>query len=133
MKIFIVIKAPRADKTLRLAADLLTATVKSAGHQPFLASDEIVARGITDPKDFMPFVADHIRSADLLLILNHPELRGGLIEAGMAYAWNIPIWLCYQPGERVSSSLHGCSAVTIEYADLDDLCDKLSSQLTKES
>ena len=82
MNVFIAMKVPRADETLRLAADLLTATVKSTGHQPFLATDEIAERGLTAPNDFMPFVRNHLRNADLLILLNHPDLRGGLIEAG---------------------------------------------------
>jgi len=126
MKIFVGMKVPRTNKELRLAADMLAATVKSTGHQPFVATDEIAHHGLTDPKDFMPFVREHIYDADLLILLNHPDLRGGLIEAGMAYAWDIPIWLCHQPGERVSSSLRGCADETIEYATLDDLQHKLS-------
>lgn len=129
MKIFIGMKVPRMDKELRLAADLLVATVESTGHEPFLATDEIVRQGLSGPYDFMPFVRERLRCADLVILLNHPELRGGLIEAGMAYAWDIPIWLCHKPGERVSSSIRGCANVTIEYATLDDLRDKLSNQL----
>ena len=129
MKIFISIKVPRADKELRLAADLLSAAVKSAGHQPFLATDEIAKRGLTDPQDFMPYARQNLLDADLVILLYHPNLRGGLIEAGMAYAHDIPIWLCHRPGERVSSSTRGCAAVTIEYDGLDDLQDKLSSRL----
>jgi hypothetical protein len=129
MKIFIAMKVPRAEVELRLAADLLAATIEATGHQPFVATDEIARRGLTEPKDFMPFVREHLRSADLLILLNHPDLRGGLIEAGMAYAWDIPIWLCHQPGERVSSSMRGCADATIEYVSLDDLHDKLFSNL----
>jgi hypothetical protein len=129
MKIFIAMKFPRADVELRLVADLLAATVEATGHQPFVATDEIARRRLTEPKDFMPFVREHLRSADLLILLNHPDLRGGLIEAGMAYAWDIPIWLCHQPGERVSSSMRGCADATIEYVSLDDLHDKLFSNL----
>ena len=129
MKIFIGMKVPRTDKELRRAADLLVATVRSTGHDPFLATDEIARHNLTDPHDFMPFVRDHLRCADLVILLKHPELRGGLIEAGMAYAWHIPIWLFYKPAERVSRSLRGCADVTIEYRTLDDLRDKLSGQL----
>jgi hypothetical protein len=129
MKIFIAMKVPRAEVELRLAADLLAATIEATGHQPFVATDEIARRRLTEPKDFMPFVREHLRSADLLILLNHPDLRGGLIEAGMAYAWDIPIWLCHQPGERVSSSMRGCADATIEYVSLDDLHDKLFSNL----
>jgi len=129
MRVFIGMKVPREDESLRQAADLLSATVKSAGHQPFVATDEIARRKLNDPKDFMSFVREHLRDMELVILLNHSDLRGGLIEAGMAFAWDIPIWLCHQPCERVSSSMHGCAAVTIEYADLDDLHDKLSRQL----
>ena len=129
MKIFIAMKVPRAEVELRLAADLLAATVEATGHQPFVATEEIAQRTLTEPKDFMPFVREHLRSADLLILINHPGLRGGLIEAGMAYAWEIPIWLCHQPGERVSSSMRGCADATIEYVSLDDLQNNLSSRL----
>jgi hypothetical protein len=129
MKIFIAIKVPRTDLQLRQAADLLFETVSSIGHEPFLATDEIAVRGLTSPYDFMPFVREHLNSADLLILLNHPDLRGGLIETGMAYAWKIPIWLCHKPGECVSSSMRGCADVTIEYGTLDDLQDKLSQHL----
>ena len=122
-------KVPRGDRELRLAADLLFSTVKLAGHQPFLATDEIAQQELSDPKGFMPFVRGHLHNSGLAIILNHPELRGGLIEAGMAYAWNIPIWLCHQPGERVSSSMHGCADVTLEYATLDDLREQISNLL----
>ena len=76
MNIFIGMKVPRADKELRLAADLLAATVKASGHQPFVATDEIARQGLTDPCVFMPFVREQLRSADLVIILNHPQLRG---------------------------------------------------------
>jgi hypothetical protein len=108
MKIFIAMKVPRANEEFRLDADLLAATVKSTGRQPFVATDEIAQRRFTAPQYFMPFVRSHLRDADLVIILNHPELRGGLIEAGMAYAWDIPIGLCHKTGERVSSSMRGC-------------------------
>ena len=128
-KIFISMKVPRSDESLRIVADLLPATVIAAGHQPFLATLEIAQRGLTNPKEFMPFVQKNLRDANLLILLNHPDLRGGLIEAGMAYAWDIPIWLCYKSGERVSSSMRGCAEVTIEYESLDDLQNKISGLL----
>ena len=131
MNIFIAMKVPRADEELRLAADLLAATVKSAGHQPFLATDEIAKRGLSNPQDFMPFARQNLLVSDLVIVLYHLELRGGLIEAGMAYAHTIPIWLCHRLGERVSSSMRGCVAVTIEYESLDDLRYKLFNLLTE--
>lgn len=129
MKIFIVMKVPRTDLQLRQVADLLFETVSATRHEPFLATDEIARNSLTDPKEFMPFVRRTLQDADLLIVLYHPDLRGGLIEAGMAYAWEIPIWLCHKSGERVSSSVCGCADVTIEYDGLNDLQDELSRRL----
>ena len=56
-----------------------------------------------------------------MIVLDHPELRGGLIELGLAYAQRIPIWLVFQPGGKVSSSALGCSELTLEYTCLEDL------------
>ena len=125
MKIFISLKVPRADKELRLIADLLFATVKSAGHQPFLATDEIARAGLTAPKDFMPFVRKHLADTDLFIVIYHPELHGGLIEVGIAYERRIPIWLCHKADEKISSSMLGCADVIIAYNDEADLNTKI--------
>lgn len=77
MKIFISMKVPPADDSLRLAADLLTAAVNSTGHQPFLATDEIVQRGLTNLKDFMPFVREHIQTTDLSSSSTIPNCAAG--------------------------------------------------------
>ncbi|GAB4421039.1 MAG: hypothetical protein Kow002_09770 [Anaerolineales bacterium] len=131
MKVFVSIKVPRADAELRQAADMLAETITSAGHQPFVATDEIAARGLSAPGDFMPFARQNLLDSDLVILLYHPELRGGLIEAGMAYAQNIPIWLCHRADERVSSSMRGCADVTIEYESLDELQRKLLNWLNE--
>ena len=133
MKIFISQKVPRGDEELRLVSDLLLATVKSAGHQPFLATDEIARAGLTSPKDFMPFVRDHLADTDLFIVIYHPELRGGLIEVGIAYERRIPIWLCHKADEKVSSSMVGCADVVMEYNDLVDLKEKVVENLKKKT
>ena len=133
MKIFISQKVPRGDEELRLVSDLLLATVKSAGHQPFLAIDEITHAGLTSPKDFMPFVRDHLADTDLFIVIYHPELRGGLIEVGIAYEHRIPIWLCHKPEEKISSSMLGCADVVMEYNDLVDLKEKVVENLKKKT
>ena len=133
MKIFISQKVPRGDEELRLISDLLLATVKSAGHQPFLATDEIARAGLTSPKDFMPFVRDHLADTDLFIVIYHPELRGGLIEVGIAYERRIPIWLCHKADEKVSSSMVGCADVVMEYNDLVDLKEKVVENLKKKT
>ncbi len=125
MKIFVSMKVSRADVELRQAAEVLAETISSAGHQPFVATDEIAKRRLTDPQEFMLFARQNLLDSELVILLYHPDLRGGLIEAGMAYAQKIPIWLCHKPGERVSSSMRGCTDVTIEYESLDDLQRKI--------
>lgn len=122
-------KVPCADAELRLAADLLAATIKSAGHQPFVAADEIAKHGLSNPQDFMPFARQNLLESDLVIVLYHPELRGGLIEAGVAYAQGIPIWLCHRADERVSSSMRGCADVTIELESFDDLQKEINEKL----
>jgi hypothetical protein len=68
-----------------------------------------------------------------MIVLYHPELRGGLIELGLAYAQSIPIWLCYPSGQRVSSSALGCADLTIEYVDIESLQKQLSTNLRQSS
>ena len=78
----------------------------------------------------MPFVRQHLATCDLCIVIYHPELRGGLIEAGIAYQRRIPIWLCHKPNEKVSSSMRGCSDLVLTYNDANDLKEKIKEKLT---
>lgn len=129
MKIFISMKVPRRDDELLQLAEGVTKIISRAGYEPFIATHEIVKQGLTIPNDFMRFVRRHAVSSDLMIVLYHPELRGGLIEIGIAYASGIPVWLCHKPGEKISSSAQGCAEITIEFTDFDDLNSKLSANL----
>jgi nucleoside 2-deoxyribosyltransferase len=124
MKIFMSLKAPRDDDDLRTASLALAEAVRTAGHEPFVAWREIEEQGYS-PQQFMPFVREHLHACDLLLVLYHPELRGGLIELGIAYADGIPIWLAHQNGQRVSSSALGCADLVLEYSSLEELQKKV--------
>ena len=128
MNIFISLKAPRDDGDLRVASLALAEAVRAAGHKPFVAWQEIEEKGLS-PHQFMPFVREHLRACDLLLVLYHPELRGGLIELGIAYAYGIPIWLAHRGEEQVSSSALGCVDLVLEYASLEDLQKKILDTL----
>ena len=129
MNVFISLKVPRGDAELETLAEIVVDAVQTAGHEPFVAPREIVRRSFTDPKDFMPFVRQHAETCDLMIVLYHPELRGGLIELGLAYAHHIPIWLCYKSGQRVSSSARGCADLTVEFTSFDELSEKLTANL----
>ena len=129
MKVFVSMKIPRGDSELLRFAVMVTEVIHQAGFIPFIATDEITKRNLTDPNEFMPFVRRHVETSDLMIVLNHPGLRGGLIELGIAYANDIPVWLCNQSGQRVSSSAVGCAELTIEFNDYEDLMQQLRVHL----
>lgn len=130
MKVFIAIRLPRpGDGRLELV-EVAAQAVAACGHQPFISYLEIINHGLSEPARFMPFVRTHIQSSDLVIVLYDPELRGGLVELGIAYALDVPIWLCYSRGSRVSTSAQGCAARQLIYASPEDLADQLARLLT---
>lgn len=129
MRVLISMKAIRGSAELDALADLVAGVVSQAGHQTLVATREIARLGLTVPAEFMPYVRGEIKTCHLLLVLYHPELRGGLIELGMAYTENIPIWLCSRAGEYVSSSARGCADLQIKYNTMAELADKLAVHL----
>ena len=129
MKIFVSLKALRGDPELEQMAAVAESAIRQAGHAPFVAPQEIINQGFTNPKDFMPFTRQQAANCDLMLVFYHPELRGGLIELGLAYARETPIWLCYSAGQKVSSSALGCADLTIEYDNLEMLQRSLTAHL----
>ncbi len=129
-KIFIAMKVPRqGDDERRLIAQMLAESINRSGREPFIAYQEIQGLGSPPPQEFMPFVRQAMRSCQLAIILYDPALRGGLIEAGLAYAEGIPIWLAHTTGEQVSSSLLGCTEQVLIYRDPADLQEKITQAL----
>jgi len=126
MKIFLSLKVPRGDTERETIITHLRDAISTVGHTPFIAIQEIARAGLTAPQDFMPFVREHLADTDLLIVVYHPELRGGLIEVGMAYERRIPIWLCHKPNEKVSSSMLGCANMVIQYDNSVDLQGKIN-------
>lgn len=129
MKVFIAARVPRDDPAQAALGECAVQAVRQAGHTPFLAYAENRRHGLNDPAAFMPFVRAELRDAGLLLLLYDPALRGGLIEAGMAYAWGIPIWLAHVGGGKVSSSALGCAERVLVYAGEEDFSRQLSEAL----
>ncbi len=130
MRIFLSLKVPRGDVEREAIVSQLEEAIRATGHIPFVAVDEIVEAGLTAPKDFMPFVRDELADCDLMVVVYHPELRGGLIEVGIAYQRKIPIWLCHKAEEKVSSSMIGCTDEIFEYVGVDDLSEKILERLS---
>ncbi len=133
MKIFLSLKVPRGDAEREAIIAALSASLRAAGHLPFVATKEIARAQLSAPAEFMPFVRAHLADTDLFLLVYHPELRGGLIEAGIAYERKIPIWLYHRIGEKVSSSLLGCAETVTSYKNTADLQQKVSAALTKKT
>lgn len=129
MKIFVSCKVPRGHPERTELAQAVSRSIQNTGHVVFLAYWEIEQRGITDPRRFMPLVREHIHCSDLVILIYEAELRGGLIEAGIAYAAGVPIWLVHRYGEPVSSSILGCVSMVIEYRNKQELIRQLDSRL----
>lgn len=136
MRVFVATKVPsrapsgQAERTQ--TAQAVRQMLQDNGHEVFLAYWELEQRGISDPRQFMPLVREQIRQSDLVVILYDAELRGGLIEEGIAYAEGVPVWLAHRVGERVSSSALGCAEAVIEYSDLPGLVQRLAQQLQED-
>ncbi len=132
MKIFISLKVPREDVERESVIEHLVDIIRADGHIPFVATEEISRAGLTAPKEFMPFVREHLADTDLFIVIYHPELRGGLIEVGIAYQRGIPIWLCHKVEEKVSSSMLGCADVVLRYEGVDDLREKMQEEFNRQ-
>ncbi len=132
MEIFIAARVPRDDPAQARLGECAAHAVQQAGHTPFLAYAENRRHGLSDPQAFMPFVRDALRRCGLLVLLYDPALRGGLIEAGMAYAWGIPIWLAHAGRGKVSSSALGCAERVFVYIDENDLARQLNQALKED-
>ena len=130
MKVFVAIKVPRGHTERTQMAQAVSQMLQNNGHDVFLAYWELEQRGISDPRQFMPLVREQIRRSDLMIILYDAELRGGLIEAGIAYTIGVPIWLAHRRGERVSSSALGCAEIVVEYSDPGDLVQQMLLRLS---
>lgn len=129
-RIFVAMKVPRqGDGERKQFALQLAACVAHAGYEPFIAYQEIQRLGNPSPQAFMPFVRQAMRTCRLAIILYQPDLRGGLIEAGLAYAEGIPIWVAHTTGEQVSSSLLGCAERVLVYSGPVDLQEQLTRAL----
>ena len=129
-KIFVAMKVPRqGDGQREQLARQLAAWIAHVGYEPFIAYQEIQRQDNPSPQVFMPFVRQAMRTCRLAIILYHPALRGGLIEAGLAYAEGIPIWVAHTTGEQVSSSLLGCAERVLAYRRPVDLQEQLSEAL----
>jgi len=128
MKVFVTINASLSDTQQEVLTQLIENEITNMGFIPFIAVQELQKLGLKP--GFMNFIKQHIEQSDLLILVYHPELRGGLIEQGIAYAHNIPIWLCHPTHLKVSNTARECSTKTIAYITLQDFRHQLQLELT---
>ena len=119
-------KLPRANNQQQQFAGDIARLISQCGFHSFIAYQEIDRLGLCCAKEFMPFVWQQMQQCQLAIVVYDHELRGGLIEAGMAYALQIPIWLLHKADEQVSSSMLGCADKVISYQNWHELEDKLA-------
>jgi hypothetical protein len=117
--VFIVVKY--AHPEAELVTDRLITLTNTAGYQPFVGYREIRDRQLTDGTQWMLFIKQQLSHAQLCLLVYDPLLRGGLVEAGIAFAYAIPIWLCVQRDLAISRSVVGCATRLFTYEGLPDL------------
>ncbi len=132
MRVFVGMKALRGDASRLELAEVISLAVMDAGHEAFVASAEIERRGIANPNAFMAYVLGEMRRCQAALIVYEAELRGGLIELGMAYALGLPVWLAAPADEaHISSSALGCAETVIYYPDLAGLAAAIQQRLRR--
>ena len=124
MKVFIAVRVPHTDTGYGDVIDVVTQTVLTGGHEPFIAYQEIARRNLS-PEQFMPYVRQEISTSDLIIVVYSADLRGGLIELGIAYGLGISVWLVVKSGQQVSSSALGSASHVIDYASTQELKTKL--------
>lgn len=132
MKVFIAIKVPRENQDGERLVDSLSEMLITHGHIPFVAYRQIARQGLT-PLQFMPYVRQEISYSDLVVVIYSPDLRGGLIELGIAYSLEKPIWLAIHQGEYVSSSAQASASQLIYYRTTKELVAKLVVLLAGEA
>ena len=124
MKIFVAMRVPRHDPSAEQLATAVGEVISAAGHTPFIAYQEIARRGLP-PEQFMPYVRDEISTSNIVLVIYSPDLRGGLIELGIAYALGVPVWLAIHPGKHVSTSALACASKVFNFTTAQELSDEL--------
>lgn len=81
----------------------------------------------TDPKDLMKRAIDEIRKADALLIDLSDKSTSRAIEAGMAYALGKEVIVVCKAGTMVKDPVKGIAVKVIEYENIEDIVDELTS------
>jgi hypothetical protein len=120
MKFFVAMRVPRDDPAAEHLAAAVAEMLTATGNLSLIAYQEIARRGLS-PEQFMPYVKEEISTSNIVLVVYSPNLRGGLIELGIAYALGVPVWLAAHRCEHVSSSALACASKVIYFESAQDL------------
>ena len=78
-----------------------------------------------NPKELMKITFEEIGSSDIVIVEFSEKGVGLGIEAGYAWAKEIPVWVIAQEGVEISTTLQGISTRIIFYEEMNDLKRKL--------
>jgi nucleoside 2-deoxyribosyltransferase len=107
----------------------LCSAVRAAGMQDFhfIRDVENYQTGFFDtPKDLWKSALKHIAECDALLIdISDSPSGGRVVEAGIAYALNKPIYVIVKNGVQYKDFYNGIADTIIHYDNVNDISEKL--------
>ena len=131
MKVYITARFKGASEQ-REAIEAMCRAVREAGMEDFcfIRDIEHYSNFFDDPRELWQRSRDELRSCDALLIdASDLPTTGRVIEAGMAYAWGLPIFVLAQHGIEYKDAYDGIAACVIRYESLSDVTAQLKEYL----
>lgn len=127
MKVCVTTRFKGAENKEALVA--LCAAVRAAGMEDFsfIRDVENYQKTFNDPKELWKRAREEIRKCDALLIDVSDNPTGGrVIEAGIAYALDLPIFILVKEGLQYKDIYDGIGTVVIKYETTEDITKTLA-------
>lgn len=128
MRIYVTARYKGSDNKAEIEA--LCSAVRSSGHEDFcyIRDVEDYQRTFDDPKKLWKRSEEEIAASDALLIDISDNPSGGrVVEAGIAYALNKPIFVVVKAGQEYKDLYNGIATKVIEYKNYDDISRAIST------
>lgn len=116
----------------REAIEALCRAVRDASMEDFcfIRDIENYRKIFHDPKELWQRSREELRACDALLIdVSDMPTTGRVIEAGMAYAWKLPIFVIAKNNIEYKDAYNGIAARVIRYSSLDNVTTELKDYL----
>jgi len=123
MKVYITARFKGA-REQREAIEAVCKAVREAGLEDFcfIRDIEHYENIFDDPKELWQRAYEELRACDALLIdVSDAPTTGRVIEAGMAFAWNLPIFVLAKHGIDYKDAYDGIATTIIRYNSLADV------------